>query len=237
MVASHVGSTSAGAQNLVTANLTWPAVVAGDWAFLFWGTISSSGLTDPTGFGTVFHTANTSGTMRNSLYLKKCDGTESGSLACTAAIAQRHAASMSVYRGLHPTSPIHAQTNFDQVAISPIVQPSAVTPTIPNTVALTAVLERASPAVNNTAWSIGGSFTERADSLLLGTGSGGVIVAIADDLVTERPPGVAVTPAAWNGDNGTGNVNDYAYSLLLAVAPSLILPAGFNRSRRHSLVR
>jgi hypothetical protein len=79
-------------------------------------------------------------------------------------------------------------------------------------VILSGVGERASSGTTN--WTT--SFTERADTMTLATGTGGTICALADDgLATPRTAGVGVTPPNWVSAGAFASANVLTWSIAL----------------------
>lgn len=225
---SYVNSSTDGG-NLTSLAPTWPTVQAGDVALLWWLMQNSSTPTLPSGF-TLPSSAlvdGDSGSMRMGLYWKALDGSETGTLALTGTAANRQCAGMAIYRGAHLTAPLSDWQVLDEAASVSSHACPAVTPQHAGCAIVTAVGERATTGTTNwTAPSPG--YTERADTTTLATGSGGTILAIADDgLATNRTVGVGVTPPNWVSAGTFASANVLTWSVALrpldpAVRPRLV---------------
>jgi hypothetical protein len=209
---SFVGQDTQGG-NLEDLTITFPTIAAGDVAVLLWLMQNTSTPVTPSGF-TLPSSAlvdGDSGSMRMGFYWKALTGSETTLLLDGSAI-NRQAAVMAVYRGAHATSPISAWAVRDEgssVSTHPCPQ---VTPLHDGCAILSGVGERASSGTTN--WTT--SYTERADSTTLATGTGGTICAIADDgLATPHASGVGVTPPNWVSAGAFATANVLTWSIAL----------------------
>lgn len=223
---SYVNSAIDGG-NLLSLAPAWPTVQAGDVALLWWlmqntSTPTASGFTLPAGG----LQDGTSGSMRMGLYWRALDGSESGTAALTGTATNRQCAGMAIYRGAHPTAPLSDFAFLNEAsAVSSHACP-AVTPQHAGCAIVTAVGERASTGTSG--WTAPTGYTERADTDGLASGTGGTVLAIADDgLATSRTVGVGVTPPNWVSTNSFATANVLTWSVALrpldpAVRPRLV---------------
>lgn len=206
--------------NTAADPVVWPAVAAKDVAFVFW--IMQNTVTPVTTGWTVPANGSfdgTSGASRYRLMWRACDGTESGNvgLTNTGPTANRQCATLVVYRGLDNTNPIDVLASPLQETVSGTThQPPAVTIGVANAPVITAIGERSTTGTN--AWTPPGSpfNNERADSDGAATGSGGTIVAWADDgLAVTRSAGTTVTPGVWTSGNAFATANVVTWTMSL----------------------
>lgn len=203
--------------NLTSLAPTWPTIQAGDVALLWWLMQNTSSPTTPSGFtlpasGLV---DGDSGSMRMGLYWKALDGSESGTLSLTGTATNRQCAGMVIYRGAHLTAPLSDWQVRDEGSTVSSHPCPTVTPAHAGCAIVTAVGERATTGTSGwTAPSPG--YTERADTDGLATGTGGTILAIADDgLATTRTAGVGVAPPNWTSTNTFSSANVLTWSIAL----------------------
>ena len=230
MAVRFIASATAGG-NVEPLSITWPAGLAkGYTALLVWTTVNTAVPTTPSGFVSPFVTSNGGGGSQLSfVYRKLLLGSESGALSLASGVAaNRQSACLIVLDGLDPSNPINSfAVDITGVAGTTHDAPPLV-PTSPDCVFITIVCERASPAVNDTAWSIGAPWTELADTLALATGSGGTITAVAGDGFAPERDLSSVTPPLWTGDNVTGTANVTTYTFALnperAPFPPIVIP-------------
>lgn len=195
-----VGGDSGGGNIQVMTGLTWPSVLAGDLAVIWWVMQNTSTPANPTGFtlDTTFDTVS----LRARLEHKICTGSESGDIGLDVGTINRQSACLVVYRGTHRTSPILSgdyAIRSESTSGTTHANPAQILP-VADCAVLTFVGERATNGTNN--WTAPSGYTERADSLTLATGSGGTICAAADEgLATDRQSGVSVTPGVWTSAN------------------------------------
>lgn len=222
---TFVGADSGGGNvaNINTASpspanpVVWPAVQAGDVAIVLWimqNTVTPTipaGWTVPSG-----GSLDGGGASRYRVMWRLCDGTESGNLSLTnsTATVNRQSAVLVVYRGLDATAPIDVVASRNETSAGTTHASPSVTTGVANAVIWAGVGERSTSGTNG--WTAPSGYTERADSVTAATGSGGTIVAGADDgLATIRASGTVVTPPAWTSTNSfsTANVATWTVSL------------------------
>jgi hypothetical protein len=210
-VTSYVGAATDGG-NLEDLSITLPSVQAGDVAVLLWLMQNTSTPTTPSGF-TLPSSAlvdGDSGSMRMGLYWRALPS--GGSVTLDGSASNRQSAVLAVYRGAHETAPISAWEVRDEGSSVSSHPCPEVTPLHDGCVILSGVGERASSGT--TGWTT--TYTERADSVALATGTGGTICAIADDgLATLRTAGVGVTPPNWVSGSAFASANVLTWSIAL----------------------
>jgi hypothetical protein len=216
--------------------VTWPsggsAPQPNDIALIAWimqNTVTpvTTGWTVPTGGSNDL----SSGAGRTRIMWKVCTGSESGtiSLTNTGPTANRQSAGLVILRGYDTTNPIdQIQFRAETVAGTTHANPS-VTLGVADAGVVTVVAERSTTGTSG--WTPPSSpfNNERADSDGAATGSGGTIVAVADDgLATSRSSGTVVTPGVWTSTNGfsTANVGTYTISLKPGVTAKSLSDAG-----------
>lgn len=208
---SYVGPGTDGG-NLEDLSIALPSVQAGDVAVLLWLMQNTSTPATPTGF-TLPSSAlvdGDSGSMRMGLYWKPL--TAGGSVTLDGSVTNRQCAVLGVYRDAHLTAPISAFAVRDEGSTVSTHPCPLVTPLHDGCVILSGVGERASTGTTN--WTT--SYTERADSTTLATGTGGTICAIADDgLATPHTAGVGVTPPNWVSAGAFASANVLTWSIAL----------------------
>jgi hypothetical protein len=217
---AQIGATSGGAANAASFGLTWPAGLAvGDVAVCAWAMINTATPIIPAGWN-VPGAFDGPGSCRSRLMWYPCDGTETGTLTLgnSNAIANRQSAVLIIYRGLDPDAPIDATPIYvgETAAQSTHTAPS-VTTTGPDALVLTVVVERSSSGTNG--WTAPPSYTKRADSGTAAFGTGGTVIAAADDGIMQRRAGVTVTPGSWTSTNVFASNNVTMLSLALAPLP------------------
>ena len=210
------GATGGTATDPIT--ITWPGgLAADDVALVFWTMQSTTVPTTPSGFTLVTNNDGGAGSIRTYIYRDVLAGSESGSLTLTCNLANRHSACLVIYRGCDPTTPVDGTPSVDTAHTTGTTHNNpAYTPTQANCVILTSIHERATNI--DTAWTAPTTpttYTERADTLTLATGSGGTITAVADDGLAAGRDTSAVTPGVWTGNHGTGTGNIVTYTLAL----------------------
>lgn len=219
-VSADAGGGNVANINTATDPVVWPTVAAKDIAFVFW--IMQNTVTPVTTGWTVPANGSfdgSSGASRYRLMWKACDGTESGNLSLTntGPTANRQSATLVVYRGLDNTNPIDvlASPRDETVSGTTHACPS-VTTGVANAPVICAIGERATTGTN--AWTPPSSpfNNERADSDGAATGSGGTIVAWADDgLAVTRSAGTSVTPGVWTSGNSFATANVVTWTMSL----------------------
>jgi hypothetical protein len=221
LVAADAGGGNVANINTAADPVTWPTVAAKDIALVLWIMQNTVTPTIPAGW-TVPGSGSfdgTSGASRYRLMWHLCDGTESGALSLTntGPTANRQSATLVVYRGLDNTNPIDVLASPLQEAVSGTThQPPAVTIGVANAPVATAIGERSTTGTNG--WTPPSSpfGNERADSTTAATGSGGTIVAWADDgLAVTRSAGATVTPGVWTSGNAFATANVVTWTLSL----------------------
>jgi hypothetical protein len=193
--------------------------VAGDVALLLWASQNTLNPVTPAGWAVT--QVDGPAALRSVFMWRACDGTETGSVTLTndAATINRQTAVLIVYRGLNPAAPIDgtAQSLAETVSGTTHACPP-VTTGVPDAVILTLIGERINSPDTN--WTAPTGYTERADSLALGSGTGGTIVAGADDgLATPRRTGVTVTPPVWTSATAFATINVRTWTVSLAPLP------------------
>jgi hypothetical protein len=222
-VVSFVGA-DAGGGNVANINtaadpVTWPTLAAKDIVFAFWIMQNTVTPTIPAGWTVPANGSfdGTSGASRYRLMWHPCDGTETGTLSLTntGPTANRQCADLVVYRGLDNTNPIDVLASPLQESVSGTThQPPAVTIGVANAPVITAIGERSTTGTS--AWTQPSGYTERADSDGAATGSGGTIVAWADDgLAVTRSAGATVTPGVWTSGNAFSTLNVVTFTMSL----------------------
>lgn len=191
---------------LYVQRLAWPTVANGDFAIIWWAMQNTVTPTIPGGWTVALSNDTTTGSGRGRLMTHVCDGTETGfiSLTNSGGTINRQSAIILVYRGalgLDGTPTVRNETVSSTTHAAP-----SYTTTAANASILTFVMERSSNVT--TGWTPPGGYTERADSGTYATGSGGTIVAGADDgLAVVRSSGATVSPGSWSSNSATGTAN------------------------------
>lgn len=239
MAITFVNAATAGA-NITGLSITWPgSLAADDVAYLFWTFSNTNDPADMATWSRVATADNTGPSMRTRILRKVLTGSETGSQALTTLTQNRQSACLVIYRGVDTTTPEDSSPSVDNTHTAGTTHNNPAETTVAaGCVILTSIHERASPTVNDTAWTAPSGYTERADTLALATGSGGTICAVADDL-TPQAAGATVTPPVWTGDNATGTANILTYTLALraAATPAAPPPTSPYRRIQHLLVR
>jgi len=216
MAITYVGA-AVGGGNVSTFNLTWPAVDAGDVALVFWAMQDTVTPTTPSGFAlTATHDNTLPGALRTYIFQKVCAGTEGATtLALTVSAQNRNCGGMSIYRGCDQTTPIDQIAWREETVAGTTHANPAVTPTGDNCCIVTAVFERSTSGT--TGWDAPAGFVETVDTLTAATGSGGTILAVADDGLDDFwPGGFPVTPPVWTSTNAFSTENVGTYTIALA---------------------
>lgn len=188
---TYVGGDANGGNVTNLTTVDWPAgVQSGDVALFAWTHSSTTTeATPPSGF-TLYDT-DTDGACVNSLYVKVCDGTETGALSVSTDLTTRQTAALGVFRGY---SGINAQTSaLHTTAASTSHNPPAVTPTVADAAIVIVTAERVT--TGSTSATAPAGFQTRQQFGTGGTG-GSFTWLGSDDLVTSRTAGVAVDPAS-----------------------------------------
>lgn len=218
---TFVGSDVGGGNVGTITDLVWPTVQNDDVALVLWEMVNTvtptipSGWTVPTG-GSV---DSTTGSGRYRFMWHACDGTESGALNLTnsGAVVNRQSAALVVYRGLDASNPIdQLASRLENTAGTTHASPS-VTTGVTDAVVWVGCGERSTTGTNG--WTPPSSpfNNERADSTTAATGSGGTVVACADDgLGVSRSSGTTVTPGVWTSTNGFSTANVVTWTVSLA---------------------
>lgn len=185
------------------APLTWPSIVAGDLAVLFWAYQSTQTNTDPSGFTLLANLTSTTGSCATRLFYKICTGSETGNISLVNGVANRQSAVLGIYRNAHKSAPI-VSGDWTATAES-VAGTSHASPTETLNVAdcgvLTFIGERATTGSTTYSHS---AFTKRVDSGTDATGAGGTIVGLADDgMATNRANGASVSPGNWTSSFST----------------------------------
>lgn len=213
---------SVAAGNLTTISPTIPTgAQAGDVGLLFWTHASASTISaDPTaqGWTLAANNAGGAGAMSAKIYYKVLTGGDANPSA-TSSLA-RHAQALVVYRGVNATNPLDGTPAVDTSHTAGLTHNNpAYTTTNANCVIITSVHERATNI--DTDFTAPAGYTERADTLAQGVGTGGAVTAVADNGLALVSAGVATTPPVWTGDDpnatgGTGNIVTYTLALRAA---------------------
>jgi len=218
-MATHVGSTTAGA-NAATIAPAWPAgTLPADVAYIFWATVNTATPNVPTGFTEIAANDQANGSLRTRIYRKVLTATESGSitLSNSTALANRQAACLCVWRGLNTTTPEDSSPSWRNETVSGTTHANpAETTTVADCVIITAIMERTSSITSN--WTPPTGYVERADTQSLAFGSGGTIAAVADDLASKAIG--TYTPGVWTSNSATATPNVGTYTLALRNAPA-----------------
>lgn len=211
----YVGGGTGGGNVSSIANLSWPGgVLDGHVAFLLWAASATTVFTTPTGF-TLVDTGTTG--LGSKLYVRTCDGTESGTLQCDADNFNRMSVCLGVWSDIDPLNPIDAYALRDEPSSISSHDCPSITTGVDDAAIIVGVSERASSGT--TAWTPPFGYTEREDTLTLATGSGGTITGIADDgLSVSRLAGTLVTPPDYV--SGTGFSSGNVYTWTISVKPA-----------------
>lgn len=208
-------TTNVAGGNLTSITIAWTNLnaVIGDVVLLGWAWQAGMTATNPTGFTQDITSNSTTGSMTSRIFHRTVDGTESGNITFGQNVANRQSATAAVYRGLHPTSPLGGAIQVRQETVSGTthVNPTYTT-TFPDEVVCTMCCERST--TGTTGWTPPASYTERADTTTLATGSGGTVTSWADDgIITNRAAATAVTPGVWTSTNAFATANVTTYTL------------------------
>lgn len=189
--------------------VSWPDNVRpNDLALLLWVHNNTNPPNNPAGFTLERSSENSQGLTGGKIYVRKCDGSETGAISLTSGTANRQCAGLAVYRGFRG---IHATEEFIVVADTLTPDPPSITPTIPDCAIVVSVMERITSG--SPSWTIAGGYSERVD--VAEVGSGGTSLAIADDgLNVQRKPQL-VDPPVWNGSVLSNNLITYSIALEL----------------------
>jgi hypothetical protein len=223
-VAADAGGGNVANINTAADPVTWPTVQTGDVAFILWimqNTVTPTIPADWTVPATNGSFDGTTGASRYRLMWHLCDGTETGNISLTnstaGGTANRQSATLAVYRGLDNTNPIDVLAAPRQETVSGTTHACpSVTTGVANAPVITAIGERSTTGTN--AWTPPSSpfNNERADSDGAATGSGGTIVAWADDgLSVTRSAGTTVTPGVWTSGNAFSSAGDVTWTMSL----------------------
>jgi hypothetical protein len=216
MSITYVGA-AVGGGNVSTFDLTWPAIAAGDVALVFWVMQNTWTPTTPSGFAVTATNDSSNGALRTYIFQKICDGSETGSLTLASTGVNRNAGGMSIYRGCDQTTPVNQVAWLAETVAGTTHANPAVTPTGDNCCIVTAVFERSTSGT--TGWDAPAGFVETVDTLTAATGSGGTILAVADDGLDDFwPGGFPVTPPVWTSTNAFSTENVGTYTIALAAA-------------------
>ena len=217
---SFVGATDNGA-NATTFNLTWPGGLAsGDVAVVTHTLDAARTPTTPSGFTEIFNDAGGAGSTEVELSYKILTGTETGNLAITISGGnEKHSAAMSIYRGLHPTSPVDTFASFDETASGITHACPSVTTGFNNCVILVGIGERAMPNATTT-WVAPPTYTLQATGNATGGPGPNTSAAVADDgLAPGRTSGTLVSPGVWMSGSAVNTKNDITWTLSLRPKP------------------
>lgn len=218
---THVASASHASPTSQTSfNINWPTVQANDVALLLWVFASSQTGTPPAGLTQVSSLANSNGSNRSILYSKVMVGDEDGTSMTwsTTGAGNRQCLGISIYRGVNHLDPINGFSSFiENVSRSSHPFP-AYTPDETDCGIVAMITERQSSGTN--AWTHSSGYNERVDISSVATG--GTALGIADDLITARPSGVAVTPGNYVSGNSINSTTDILFTVALnqLAAPS-----------------
>lgn len=203
--------------NTSATKLTWPGgFVAGDIALILWVMQNTATPTIPSGWNVDTSVDGTNGASRIRFMWHLCDGTESGDLSLTnsGALVNRQSAGLAIYRGVDPDSPFDATTTIAQGTAGTTHANPAIVTGSPDSRVGCGIIERSTTGTN--AWTPPTGYSERADSTTDATGSGGTIVAMADDgLAVARKTGTSVTPPVWTSGNAFSTANTVSISFSL----------------------
>jgi hypothetical protein len=205
------GNTSGGSSTLDLATQpnppTWPSgIQPGDYAVLMWIFQSTQTFTDPAGFNFLASQNSNTGSATTRLFSKVCTGSESGTFSLANGVANRQGACLAIYRGTHKSAPI---ISGDWTSVAETVGGTThasppETLNVADCAALTFIGERATLSTGGSSTYSHASFTNRLTTNGLSTGTGGVILSMADDgLTTDRKSGTTVSPGNWIGDGTT----------------------------------
>jgi hypothetical protein len=208
-------TTNVAGGNIATITIAWANLnaVVGDVVLLGWSFQNTMTPTNPTGFTQDITSNSTTGSMTSRIFHKLVDGTESGNITFTISAIGRQAGLAVTYRGLYQTSPLGGTIQARQETVSGTTHANPTyTTTFPDEVVCTMIGERSTTGTNG--WTPPASYTERADTTTLATGSGGTVLSWADDgIITNRAAATAVTPGVWTSTNAFATAGVTTYTL------------------------
>jgi len=220
-VGTFVGADSNGGNVDIITAVTWPTVQSGDLAIIAWVFLDTVTPVDPTSEAWSLALANVAGATdcEGRILYRICDGTETGDITgwTNGGTANRQAAILFVVRGYDGISGFTVRdetansTSHECPAITTADGFGALSPASGDTTLVFAFDRAASTA----AIAPPSGWSTRTASVFAATGTGGTVVGIADDGLTDAST-MPVDPAAWTGFVSS----DDAFTVTMSLRPT-----------------